>query len=1034
MFTKKISIKTNILIIFLILIGMVSISLLFSQYYFSQKIAIESTQKTFSTISNNITQHLNKEEKKVQKVLHSLHSSTAIHEPITFDPFHPVLNAFIQMLQVHNKLYAAYITQQNGHFYEVANLNTSKLQESFDAPAQTVWLIITIIDDVKQLTYLDERLSIIRQLKEKYNYNPLQRPWYKQAIQTNTIIQTKPYIFAHLGQAGITNAISFKNKEGVLAIDYTMDSLNNLLALQKEGATEEIFLTDPNGNIFASSKFSLSKTSQVTSFSKHEKNLFTKEEQQFIDTHPTLLVSNDEDWAPFDFKELGEPKGYSIDLMRLLAQKSGLKIRFSNGYIWSELMDMFQNKQLDVIHSLSKTPEREKLGKFTQPLYSFKNYFILNQNLKAAKTDPDLTQRSIAVIKGWRIESYLKTHYPYAKLVYVDNVSDAYMALSQGKVDLFVDSKESFIYMTKKLHLNNLQLGNWFKAFDNNSPQSIYIMVHNDQPILQSILNKTLASLSKEELENLKQKWFDFNAAEKGLMLDQPLIEKLHEQKIGKMIRYTHQDRQFFATFGKLKDEENLIGIKIDADQLLKPYHDNLAYSLLIAGLLLVLALPIIWFSANRIVKPIHDLIKENEKIKHRDFDTVKPVQTNIIEFIELSNSLVSMSQSINEYQKSQEATLDAIIQLIADAIDAKSPYTGGHCKRVPKIAQMLLEEASCSDHPAFASFCMTSEDELRAFEIGAWLHDCGKITTPEYVVDKATKLETIYNRIHEIRMRFEVLLRDTKIAQLNHEITQEEFNVREEQLHADFAFVAAANIGGEYMDEASKSRIRKIAQQTWMRHFDDTLGLSEEEYLRHSKETSISSPQEEFLLNDKPHHIIPRDNFDYKSYKKAGFTLEVPEHLYNYGELYNLCIERGTLSPEERYKINEHVIMSIKMLENIPFPTNMSNVPEYAGTHHETLIGTGYPRGLSKEALSIPARIMAIADIFEALTASDRPYKKAKTLSESLKIMSFMVKDQHIDADLFELFLHSGIYLKYAHEFLKPEQIDQVQIEEYLK
>ena len=160
---------------------------------------------------------------------------------------------------------------------------------------------------------------------------------------------------------------------------------------------------------------------------------------------------------------------------------------------------------------------------------------------------------------------------------------------------------------------------------------------------------------------------------------------------------------------------------------------------------------------------------------------------------------------------------------------------------------------------------------------------------------------------------------------------------------------------------------------------------------------------------------------------------MHVPKNLYNRGEVYNLTITKGTLTYEERFKIQEHIIMSIKMLEQLPFPQYLKKVPEYAGAHHETLIGTGYPRGLKKEDMSIPARIMAVADIFEALTASDRPYKDAKTLRESIKILHLMVKDKHVDADIFELFLKSGVYLEYAKKYLKKEQLDEVNIEDYL-
>jgi len=350
------------------------------------------------------------------------------------------------------------------------------------------------------------------------------------------------------------------------------------------------------------------------------------------------------------------------------------------------------------------------------------------------------------------------------------------------------------------------------------------------------------------------------------------------------------------------------------------------------------------------------------------------------------------------------------------------------------------VKEASRSEEESLKSFSFDTKEELEEFERGAWLHDCGKITTPEYVVDKATKLETIYNRIHEVRMRFEVLWRDVEIASLKKELAgddkemlQEWCETEHQKLQDDFTFIATCNIGGEFMSEEKQDRVKEIAERKWTRHFSDRLGLSDNELMRYEGVLEVPLPASEHLLSDRAEHIVPRVNFDAEGYKKQGFKLEVPEHLYNYGEIYNLCIERGTLTEEERFKIQEHVIMSIKMLEQLPYTDEMKRIPEYAGTHHETLIGSGYPRALSAKELSIPAKVMAIADIYEALTASDRPYKKGKTLSQALKIMSFMVKDQHIDKTLFSLFLHSGIYLEYAKAHLKPEQVDDVDIEAYL-
>ena len=514
----------------------------------------------------------------------------------------------------------------------------------------------------------------------------------------------------------------------------------------------------------------------------------------------------------------------------------------------------------------------------------------------------------------------------------------------------------------------------------------------------------------------------------KGMHLDPSKFQKLQTNKI---ILSKEGKEKFYEMLLPLDNGDYLL-IRLDAKELLAPYKKNTLYALLLACFLVLLFLPFVFMSTSRLVRPIQALIVENEKIKQRNFAEVKELKTNIVEFEALSHSLYTMAQSIQAYQKSQADLLDAIIKLIAEAIDAKSPYTGGHCERVPEIATLLLQEANRAKEGELKDFHLTSEEALKEFNIAAWLHDCGKVTTPEYVVDKATKLETIYNRIHEIRTRFEVLLRDAKIEELQGKISYKEFEEKKQKLQNDFAFIAEVNLGSEFMDEEKIAKVKEIAKYEWMRNFSDRLGLGELE-LQRFKNKEPMLPVKEKLLSDKLEHIVKREHFDDADYKAHGFKEEVPKHLYNYGEVYNLCIQKGTLTPEERYKIDEHVIMSIKMLEKIPFPPYYAKIPEYAGNHHETLDGKGYPRKLTKKELSIPARIMAIADIFEALTASDRPYKKAKTLSESLKIMSFMAKEEHIDKELFALFLRSGVYKVYAEKYLKKEQLDRVNIENLL-
>ena len=387
-----------------------------------------------------------------------------------------------------------------------------------------------------------------------------------------------------------------------------------------------------------------------------------------------------------------------------------------------------------------------------------------------------------------------------------------------------------------------------------------------------------------------------------------------------------------------------------------------------------------------------------------------------------------------------QKELFQAFIQLIATAIDAKSAYTGGHCARVPELAEMLAQAACDSDSGPYKDFTL-SEADWEALHIASWLHDCGKVTTPEYVVDKATKLETIYDRIHELRMRFELLKSDAELefwkavaAGGSSQQLRDELEARWAQLDDDFAFVASCNQGSETMSPDALDRLHGIAAQTWRRTLDDRLGISNDELRRCGSEPDQPLPCQEPLLMDRPRHRRPRpaqQRLD--SDNPWRFTMAQPDLLLDSGELHNLSIQRGTLSAEERYTINEHIIQSIRMLSALPFPEHLKAVPEIAGGHHERMDGKGYPRGLKGDQMSPLARMMAIADVFEALTAVDRPYKSGKPLSQALAIMASMVREHHLDPELFEVFLRAGIHRRYAERFLAADQIDEVDVDALL-
>ncbi|QUM76705.1 chemotaxis protein [Moritella sp. 24] len=400
-------------------------------------------------------------------------------------------------------------------------------------------------------------------------------------------------------------------------------------------------------------------------------------------------------------------------------------------------------------------------------------------------------------------------------------------------------------------------------------------------------------------------------------------------------------------------------------------------------------------------------------------------------EFIGFNEIVLEHLEKVDE----QRALFHSFVEMTATAVDIKSPYTGGHCQRVPKITKMLAKAAE-EDTDKFADFSLTSKswEELL---VAAWLHDCGKVTTPDYVMDKATKLETIYDRIHEIRMRYEVLKRDAEVTYWQSIATgMDEAQALKicddlkDELDKEFEFIASCNPGSEFLDPEKQQRLAEIGERTWLRTLPDDIGVSQQEQLKKSLNKQ-SLPVTEKILADKPEHLfVWEEKKQLQANSKRDFKMVQPEYRYNRGELHNLMVKSGTLTPEERYNINDHIVQTYLMLDQLPYPEHLKNVPLIAGSHHEKMNGQGYPLQLKGEEIPIGGRMIAVADVFEALTANDRPYKAAKTLSHSLKIMAFMVKDEHLDGNVFDLFLTKGIYQEYADHFLTAEQIDHVDVE----
>lgn len=363
--------------------------------------------------------------------------------------------------------------------------------------------------------------------------------------------------------------------------------------------------------------------------------------------------------------------------------------------------------------------------------------------------------------------------------------------------------------------------------------------------------------------------------------------------------------------------------------------------------------------------------------INARDVDTgdIIPFDRDLEQVVSALASQAAIALDNQQLLTQQRQLMESFIEAIASAIDEKSAHTGAHCERVPLLTLMIAQAVIDEEEGPLKDFCLT-DDEFYELKIAAWMHDCGKVTTPVHVIDKATKLEAIGDRIDAIRTRYELLKRDAELAHLRRVLaghgSEETYRGELARLDAELSMLEEVNRGGSALTDAQRAQIEAIAARTY-------------------SEASVQRP----LLSDD--------------------------------EVKNLCIGYGTLTSDERITINRHIVQTIRMLEALPFPRYLARVPEYAGGHHERMDGRGYPRGVFAGDLSIPARIMAIADVFEALTAQDRPYKRGLALSEAMRIMGNMKRDNHLDPDLLDVFVRSGAYRKFGEKYLPPELLDAV-------
>jgi HD-GYP domain-containing protein (c-di-GMP phosphodiesterase class II) len=1004
----RLNLSLSSLIAFIILLTSATllIILLFIVRYEGRSTAVDSAAAIFSEASG----------KTIAKINGSIESLAAIANTASFSFSSEIVNnirkyaqrdlyVLKSILSENENIMSAYVGYMNGAFHQlIAVRNDVDLIKTYKCPYGTSyvdrWVYVLKDGETRQRWdfYAEEMKLLGARFEESVSYDPRQRPWYAKAMKSDQSVYTNPYVFSSSRLPGVTCARRLADGAGVFGVDMTLAQLGGMLAKEHTAIHGVSWITNQQNRIVAAPgldwKKVLAQDMRLPLANQSSSPLMRAVSHAF----PGAVT----------------PRGFPFFV----------QVEETLYLVVSTPMNVDQSLALNVFSAAPLKDFTERINRLVVRILAVAACLLALLVPLAVL----LSRRSSRSVKALVREAEKIQRFDFSPSEPVQsNITEV-----QKLVAAFAAMKATIQAKTESLVQTQKKLELLVRS-------GVVLSAEKDWKALVSLIFRTA---------------MDLVSADGGVLylLDGDGLRV-------EMVSVISKD---FARGGRSGRPAPRIRIKaeeepsLDRDSVLRPawevFRSRKLLSLADCSLTLfpsdqpdepeaytvssLIAAPIV-NHRGEIFGVIQLLNPENGGV-----ETSEDGGRSAVDFVGSLAAQAAVTLDNRALLNSLQALFDSLVQVVATSIDAKSPYTAGHCRRVPILTELLAQAAHEATEGPLSGFRMENPWEWRQLWIAAWLHDCGKVTTPEHIVDKGAKLETIYNRIHEIRTRFEVLRRDAEIEYLRGILRSEEdasvlrrrLDAALAELEDDFDFIARCNVGGEFMTDEDEERVRKIAGRVWMRHYSDRLGLSEDELRRKNAYEEPDLPAAESLLSDKPDQVFLRTK-DYSYLKDVqGAPLDVPAYEWNKGELYNLSIRRGTLTHEERFKIREHTLSGLEMLSKIPFPPPLSRVADIAMAHHETLDGEGYPLKKHGAQLSMEARILAIADIFEALTASDRPYKKAKTISETLTIMSRMRDEQHIDADIFDVFLTSGAFRRYAQDYLAPEQDDVEDVSVYVR
>jgi HD-GYP domain-containing protein (c-di-GMP phosphodiesterase class II) len=941
-------------------------------FYQMKRVTLGDSERLFEQIARQTATEVGSADNQVALTIDLLARQPVVAAQ-TLDERLVGLPFFREALKSNASVSAIYVGYGNGDFFLVRPLTSAILKNQFKAPENAAYMVQSVERQkdgttVDVYAFFDEALFAIERRRESQsNFDPRKRVWYQAAIATTDMVRTPPYLFFMSKEVGVTMARKAPTQAAVLGADMTLLDLSVALSQVPITHSAQLALYKQNGAVLA-----------------------------YMD--PVLLASPGPDGTVGirHIKALGQPA--LTDLAILAATgKLGQLVEYRVGERdWiGRVTPIGQGNSLVLLAQTAPRDELlEEANRIRRNSFLFTGLGIVAAvmvaSLLAIVLSRQLRRLSAAAlaIRSFDFERPVGVH---SLVTEIDNLAEAMEAM-KNTIAKFLEIGRALGKERDLMALMRRILEETTTIFE--AEGGIIYLIDDEGRYLRP-----------ESVHGVRG----------GAMIDLlPIVDLASEGEGGYLPAAASRAHEVLRLETRAKDPR-VAGLGLNPMLQLRD-EDHVV----------LIAVPLY----DRRTQPLGVLLLIDIG------DQAASMSEQRLAFAQAISGLAAITIENRRLLQAQKDLFNSLTRLIANAIDAKSRYTGGHCLRVPILTRMLCEAAVAAEAGPLRDFALSAE-EWEAVDLASWLHDCGKVTTPEYVVDKATKLETVYDRIHEIRMRFEVLKRDAEIAYwkglaegTDPERARAGLDAALAELDEEFRLVATTNEGAEFTSPEAVAKLTKIAGRRWLRTLDDRIGISREERDRKERRPAPDLPVWEPLLADKDEHLVmwePEEEL--ASDNQWGIKMAVPAYKYNRGEIYNLSIDRGTLTKEERFKINDHIIQTIILLESLPYPKHLRRVPEIAGGHHEKMDGTGYPKRLRGASMSVPARIMAIADVFEALTARDRPYKPAKSLSSAIRIIGSMKRNRHLDPDLVDLFLTSGVWRHYAERFLAAEQIDEPDI-----